>query len=387
MRAGLSATLLALALPCMADAGVPDPADMAALGDLRQAVDAARRTHPDLPLETALAGLAIKSGTTWFGNELGAPGAAAMTRFPQARPEGVSAAEWRALLASRIDGAGENGRVGYLLIDLDGDGLRDLAIESDLDLDGAGHIVHVLRQADGRFGKPAPVSPGAAMPNLPSALYALFERGANQSADWIRLRGRVYAAFRDSRYGADRVYLLRPWQDHGQLPRLSISYRYQLSVPALQKPGAAPAARLAPARQRALDAAAKLAAIRAAELSADPPVNRPATPPTPICPVAADADEDVRQASTGYGPAPYTTEAVADVPVRIGGQCYIGQLRNWFGAYTPKMGLAADLCIRKPEEPGPSPEACYRVQGRRSVSAVSAGMAPFDATQMMPLEP
>ncbi|WP_321921261.1 hypothetical protein [Paraburkholderia guartelaensis] len=56
-----------------------------------------------------------------------------------------------------------------------------------------------------------------------SSLYTLNGRGANQSGDWIRLRGRVYAAYRDSAYGVDDVYLIRPLTVVGEVPVSSLA--------------------------------------------------------------------------------------------------------------------------------------------------------------------
>jgi hypothetical protein len=200
-------------------------------------------------------------------------------------------------------------------------------------------------------------------------MYDISERGGNSDATWVRLRGRVYAAFRDGRYGADQVVLLRPWRGPGQVPRLDIRYRYRLSVPAVQQVGGKPEARLAPALHQALNAA-----VAAPLPAADHGTKRA----TPICPVPADAPDDVREASVAYGPAHYTIEAIADVRVQVGAQCHIGQIRTWYGRYAPPEGLAAELCIRKPEELEPADDNCYAVQGARTVARLDAGSMPYN---------
>lgn len=340
----------------------PGQDDMDALDTLRRAVEATRRNDAALALEKTLAGLAIKSGMTSFSNEEDPHDPGGDARFPRQRPAGVGDAEWRALLASRIDGGGEHGRADYTLLDIDGDGRRDLVIDTYTGGTGLFRSVRTLRQAGGKF-----VAPGASPEG--AHLYEMGERGGNHGADWIRLHGRVYLAFRESQYGMDQLSLLRPWHGHGQVPRLTLRYRYRLAVPALQARGERPAVRLAPALHRALNDAVTRAVVLAARTSP--------SAATPICPLPANAPDDVREAGSAYGLAHYTFEGVADVAVRVGSQCYIGQLRDWFGAYAAEDGLAAEICMRKPEEPVSSEEQCYTVHGPREITGIAAGTGPF----------
>jgi len=363
-----------LALACIVDAGaagVPDKTDMEALDALRQAMETAHRTDPELPYDKAIDSLRIRSGTALFSNEPDKGDGSGLSRFPRKRPDGVSAAEWHTLQASHIEGGGENGRASYMLVDLDGDGQRDLVIDTYTGGTGMYSSISALRQNGGRFVVPgAPPAPPPEQPDA-SYLYALNGRGGNQAADWIRLRGRVYAAYRDSRYGVDNIYLLRPWHSDGQVPRLVIRYRYAFSVPALQPSQNGQASRLSPALHRALTEAAKLAAIQA-----DKPVDGELTP---LCPVPADATDEVRDAYSRYGPGHYTFEIVADVPVLVGTECHIGQLRNWYGGYTPGKGLDAQLCVRKPEELERTEDTCYAAWAPRTVIGITADVVPFQA--------
>lgn len=351
-------------------AGLHARADMAALAALRQAVEAARRSDPALPFETVVKRLAFKPASASFANEPDPDNAFEPARFPRKRPHGVSAAEWRALLASHIDGGGENGMANYTLLDLNGDGRRDLVIDSYTGGTGLFQTISVLRQQGNRFVIPgAGPAAGLALSSDgmdASSLYTVNGRGGNQSGAFIRLRGQVYAAYRDSQYGVDNIYLLRPWRRSGQVPRLTIRYRYQLSVPIIQDRYERAPMRLTPELHQALETAARQAALRA---DAAPPATA-----MPICPIAADADEETRATSTGYGPGHYSFETVADVAVHVGSQCYIGQLKDWFGGYDGKHGLMAQLCIRKPENVDLAEEECYTVQGPRSVVAIEAGV-------------
>lgn len=353
--------------------GMPDKADMEALDELRQALETLRKTDPELPLDKIIHKLGIAPGGTGFANEDDPGDTSEPAHFPRKRPRGVSEAEWRAMLASKVDGGGENGRANYTLVDIDGDGLRDLVIDSYTGGTGLFSTISVVRQAGGRFTLPGagPASATPASPDEPDAsyLYSLNGRGSNQAAEWIRLRGRVYAMYRDSRYGEDNLYLLRPWHGSGQVPRLRIRYRYRLSVPALQQEEGRAATRLPPALHGALNQAV----ASAATLGNKEAVART----TPICPLPAGAPDDMREANLSYGTGHYTIEDIADVPVMVGTQCHIGRLRDWFGGYTPKSGLDAQICIRKPEDLSPSEEACYTVEGPRTVVGITAGVGPF----------
>jgi uncharacterized protein len=343
--------------------GKPDTSDMAALAVLRQTVEAARRTDAQRPLEKAIERFKITSGATSFANDDSDQDG--NKRFPRKRPEGVSAAEWKALEASPIateDNAEADGvvdRMDYTLLDLDGDGLRDLIVEDHTGGTGMVSSISVLRQTGGRF-----VVPPGTNAEDGAYLYSLSGRPSNNAAEWIRLNGRVYAAYLDTRYGEDQVSLLRPWARQGQVPRLSVRYRYRLAVPVVQRKPDMPATRLDNALHAGLSRAVALVPPALVEEA------KPRT--TPICPLPADASNEDREKALSYGPGHYTFEVVDDVPVQVGKQCWIGQLRSWFGGYGPD-GLAAELCIRKPQADLVNEEACYTVNGPRTVIGIDAG--------------
>jgi hypothetical protein len=135
------------------------------------------------------------------------------------------------VLASDLESDAEEGSVSYLLLDLDGDGRRDLVLDSYIGGTGLFSEVSALRLYGGRF-LPADLS-GA--PDAGASLYTINGRVANQSGDWIRLRDRVYAVYRVGAYGEDRLHLLRPLRRVGEVPTLTVRYRYELSVPRQQK--------------------------------------------------------------------------------------------------------------------------------------------------------
>lgn len=342
----------------------PDDVDRAALEELRQAVETARKTDSEFPLEKVIDALRIKSGITSFANAYDANAPGSVAQFPTIRPEGVTADEWRALRESGIEGGGENGAGAYTLMDVDGDGQRDLVIDTYLGGTGLFGETSVLRRKGGRFEGPA-------IPNDESgasALYTTGGRGANQSGQWIRLRGRVYAAYRNSLYGVDDVYLLRPLTIVGEVPKLTVRYRYRLSIPKVQSDEKGTATTLDGALHAALSQAlGKIDTRQARDFG-------PAD--VPLCPVPEGTSEDDRGNYTRYGTGHYTFEVVGDVPVWLGRECRIGRVVDWFGAYSSKGGLGAAFWVRKPSEP--DREQTYEVDGVRTATGTAAAIARFE---------
>ncbi len=346
----------------------PDAVDRAALDELRLAVQARRRSSPEFPLERALAALAVEKTATSFSNERDAEEGGDVDTFPKRRPRGVSRDEWAALKRSGIDGGGENGHASYMLLDLDGDGRRDLVVDSYIGGTGLFNHVSTLRRNGGRFeGQPysaddEPDGEGT------SYLYSLNGRGSNQRAYWVRLQGRVYAAYVEGRYGVDTVSLLRPLKLNDRVPSLTLRYRYELSVPRLQEDhDALP-------RRRLLSPETQAILGRALEAVKNPPAPDAADGESSVCPGDAKADE--ADGGRGFGPAHYSYEAVGDFPVWFGSaDCRPGRLIDWFGAYTEKDGLLAQLWVVRP---GDEAYETYTVAGRRRVVRIEAGRAAFD---------
>lgn len=342
----------------IATAYVPDDTDRLALEDLRQAVEAASQNDAEFPLENSLAALSVKSGVTTFSNVRDHEDDDE-AHFPKKRPDGVTQDEWTALQASNIDAGGENGNASYTLIDLDGDGLRDLVINSYVGGTGLFSDISAVRRNGARFTAAA----ATPIPGFPhddddtvSELYTLNGRGSNQSGDWIQLRGRVYAAYRVSHYGVDHVYLLRPLRGVGEAPALTVQYRYQLSVPKQQKNEDKGTTRI-------LDDTLHDALTQALTQINPEKIIAPAGNPKPLCPIPAGLPEDDRSQYYSYGPGHYAFEIVGDVGVRVGPRCYVAQLINWFGGYDAKNGLYAMMGMRAPNVDGE--EDAFTVVGKR----------------------
>jgi uncharacterized protein len=330
----------------------PDDVDRQALDDLREQVEATRRTDPVFPLEKVIDRLRIRTGMTSFSNVKDGDGPEDIAHFPTARPAGVSADEWRALKASTIEGGGDDGGASYTLMRIDGNAQRDLVINSYMGGTGDFTDTSVLRRQGGKFvgSYTALQTPGDVPASDVSAevdgpiqpyLYSINGRGANQSGDWIQLRGRVYVAYRVSYYGVDNVYLLRPLTVVGQVPKLTVRYQYQLSIPKDQKDANSHAA-------GTLDPTLHAALTRALSAVSHDEADDTGYAKTPLCPIPDTVTGDDRQDYYGIGPGQYTYEIVANVPVWVGHQCYMGQVIDAFGAYDNKDGFAAQFTIRAP---------------------------------------
>ncbi|WP_245964831.1 lysozyme inhibitor LprI family protein [Trinickia dinghuensis] len=334
----------------------PDDVDRQALEDLRERVDTMRKTDPVFPLEKVIDRLRIKTGMTTFSNVKDGDGPEDIAHFPTKRPSGVTADEWRALRASNIEGGGDEGHASYTLMKMDGDAQRELVIDSYMGGTGDFTYTSVLRRQGGKFVGPytslqtpgdvpaSEISTAADGDPAQSYLYSINGRGANQSGDWIQLRGRVYAAYRVSYYGEDNVYLLRPLSIVGQAPKLTVRYRYQLSVPKTQKSDDS-------GTDEALDPAMRSGIMQALDKVGSEPTNDTGNETKPLCPIPDTVKGDDRQEYYAMGPAQYVVEVVANVPVWAGHQCYVGQVTDSFGAYDSKDGLYAQIRLHKPGAP------------------------------------
>lgn len=335
----------------------PDAVDLQAMNDLQERIRAESKNHPEFALERALAAWAVDSSETSFAGDPVDDSYGEQTNFPKSRPKGVSEDEWKALNASRIEGAAETGRTSYALLDLDDDGQRDLIVDTYAGGTGLFTYVETWHRTGERFVKRS-VEPE-------SSLFYTNDRGANQAVSWIRLHDRIYAAYRNSAYGVDNLYLLNPLKINRQVPTVSVRYAYSLQVPTTQhKEDDTSTYELEADLHAALDHA-----ITQAMKAAPDSTNN-----SPLCPIPPTGTGDDDYYS--YGPTYYAIEKITDLPVMIGGECYIGALVNWFGSYSEKAGLFAQLAVRKPgvEASGTS----YEVYGRRHVTEVSGSLGKVE---------
>lgn len=343
----------------------PSDVDTSAAEDLRQAIRTASNADAEFPLERTLELLAIKTGTSQFSDVEDEDTSADESHFPKTLPKGVTKDEWKALTASNIEGASESGKSAYTLMDLDGDGRRDLVVDTYTGGTGLFSYVETYHRVADVFVRRT--SALGRESSTSSFLLSLNDRGANQSVDWINLRGHVYAAYRNSYYGVDQLYLLNPLEVTGTVPIVTVQYRYQLSVPKTQKDEASDTSinlddALHDALIQALDKVSKTEAKDVGEQK------------DPICPIPPSGEGDGDY--YGYGPGHYSFEIVGDMPVVIAGQCYIGRLMDWFGGYSAKDGLGAQLVMRKPDRE--ETDRSYQVNGKRRLIDVTTSMGKVE---------
>lgn len=338
----------------------PNDIDKQVLDDLQKLIQAESQSDPEFALERTLAALSTKSTLTTFYAESDEDQYSETNHFPKTVPKGVTQGEWKALQATNLDADTELGQTTFNLLDLDEDGQRDLIVQTYTGGTGLFSFFETYRRNGDRF-----IRRTAALDQdsgVGSSLYSTNDRGANQSVSWISIRGKVYAAYRDSAYGVDTVYLLSPLQVNVEVPTLTVNYRYRLSIPRTQlKDDSKTTYTLKPELQRAL--AKGLTTV--GKDSADTGQER-----KPICPIPAsvvDAEEYY-----GYGAGNYMIESVADFPVVIGSECFIARLNNHFGAYSKKAGLYAHMTMRKPGSIEQERE--YEVDGRRRFAQVTASI-------------
>ncbi|PTC20414.1 hypothetical protein C0J26_10770 [Pseudomonas baetica] len=298
----------------------PSDLDKQVLDDLQKRIRAASENDPEFALERTLDSLAIKTRQTSFSSEPDDDQYSEKTHVPKAVPKGVSRHEWSALLASNLNAHTELGQITFTLFDLDGDGQRDLIVQTYIGGTGLFTLFETYRRDGDRFTRRTAALDKES--GVGSSLYSTNDRGANQSVNWITVRGKVYAAYRDSGYGVDQVYLLSPLQMNREVPIVTVHYRYQLRIPRTQHHnGNNITYKLKPELQQALTQGL---ATMDEELSGTRQERQP------ICPIPQSA-KDSEEEYYGYGAGYYAVESVADFPVIIGTECFIARLNNWFG--------------------------------------------------------
>ncbi|MFW9078010.1 lysozyme inhibitor LprI family protein [Pseudomonas sp. P2757] len=337
----------------------PDDIDKQVTEDLQQRIRDMSKVYPEFALERAVGSLTISKGQTSFDGDPNDDPSEDHTLFPKKTPKGVTQDEWRALTASGLDADAAQGRATYTLMDLDGDGQRDLLIATYTGGTGLFTFYDTLRRDGGRFTRRlTPYDPEA---GAGSSLFSISDRGADQWASWIKSHGRTYLAFRDGSYGVDELYLINPLKINRQIPTITVRYDYRLTVPRSQY-------READNTTYKLDPGLRKTLSRALIKSNAGKPQQPSESTAPLCPIPASGEGDDNYSS--YGASYYAVEPVTDMTVIIGNDCYIARLINWYGRYGEKDGLNALLMLRKPGSA--DPEQSYSINGRRHVTQVSS---------------
>ena len=324
------AASLLLATPALA----VDDVDKAAIEDLRVLVAAECKANPQCPLDDLFSRLQepIVANMTAFETVMKDGNSSTMS-LPDTRPDGVTADEWQALQISGIKDVHSDiyDTKSYTLVDLDGDGQRDLVINDDITGESSNEISTWAfhRQGD-KFDGLASFRED----NYDGGfLYLNTEYDGSTAAHWIRLRGRIYAVWRFTHYGYDDLYLLRPFVTNHEVPILTVRYHYRLAVSVEE----------ASQWQVWFDLLSKDTALNGDKLSkaltkalqsmSDKTPNL-ATPKTPLCPIPASVKGDDRKQYYAYradspdsdDSSEESDNAVGDMPIQAGGKCYIARL-------------------------------------------------------------
>ena len=153
-----------------------------------------------------------------------------------------------------------------------------------------------------------------------------------------------------------------------KVPRLSLHYRYQLSIPRLQE-GSDRAGRTV------LTAETKSILQNALKAMENPLALNRGDSETPLCPPPDGPLADGTDSYQGFGPSHYLVEPVGDFAVWFDkNDCRLGRLIDWFGAYSENDGLLAQLWVKKPTD---EDYETFAVIGRRRVVKIDSGLASF----------
>ena len=338
-------------------------ADNLALRTLYNAVLKAQKSDPELSLNKVAEQFPLTGHITDFTLTY-----ADDTLITTSKPSpDISDDEWQAFLRSAISADSENGKVSFTLIDLDGDGKRDLIIDSYVGGTGLFSYTGVLKRGDDDF---AAVN-GSDSDNgddfdagVPGALFSINGRGANQWNHWVKINGQVYALWYNGQFGEDNLYLLRPFSTTSQTPAVTVRYRYTLNSirsPEKDQP-------LTPS----LSDGDKADLLRSLEvMQGNLLKDKPASDnDAPICPIPPGTSADEADNYYSGVAVNYIYETVAYIPVWLNGKCYIGTIFSHHGAY--RHGVDAEITLSSPRE-DEEVIGDYLISGLRHVISVTSG--------------
>ena len=332
--------------------------DNTALKTLRSAVERMQKSAPDLELSKIASQFPLTGQITDFRISY-----AEDSTEPTAKPSPeISDDEWQAFSRTTISADSENGDVNFTLIDLDGDGKRDLIIDSYVGGTGLFSYTGVLKRGDDAFfvvnGKQDDDDFG-----VPGALFSENGRGANQWSQWVRINSKVYALWYNGLYNEEKLYLLRPFIADDKAPVITVHYRYEYDMNSIQpqEEGHPLIPKLnAKDKTKLINELNKMQSMLLPNQQASDSVSS-------ICPIPAGTlPEDADNYNAGIA-GNYTSEPVAAIPVWVNGDCLIGSVESYFGR-------GEFIILLSPKDQDIVGE--YSVTGTRHVTSIKSGWNP-----------
>ncbi len=368
-----AALLAALSLPPLAAASDLD----GVLERLRAEIAAVAADDP-APIDTVLARYRDETG---IDLQIPVAGDSDAPLPALVRPATVAPADWDAVTRylhqtdARHTVPVEMGELSLSLLDLDGDGQRDLVQSAYSGGTGLYTQVDLLRR-DPQRGF---VVPDSLDPQRPWAQgqYGISGRGSDQGLYWLRIDGVSYIAYRDGDYYGDTLLLNRPLSadPRERSPAVQLQVRYgrqhRLADPVMHLDGEpldAQATAIAGDR-RLLKHIDRLLAT----LSIDGEGVAHFGDEQGRCPVPAGTDPDQAPAWPWRGAGSYTFDTAGDTVIRSGKQCYSASLIALRSSYAGDHALCCQLWLYR----GPGEQAAtLDLRSRRWVSGVTLVPVP-----------
>lgn len=297
------------------------------------------------------------------------------------RPATVAPADWDAVTRylhqtdARHTVPVEMGELSLSLLDLDGDGQRDLVQSAYSGGTGLYTQVDLLRR-DPQRGF---VVPDSLDPQRPWAQgqYGISGRGSDQGLYWLRIDGVSYIAYRDGDYYGDTLLLNRPLSadPRQRSPAVQLQVRYgrqhRLADPVMHldgEPADANATAIA-ADRRLLKRIDRL--LAALTLDGDGVAHF--GDEQARCPVPPGTDPGEADIWPWRGAGSYTFDTAADTVIRSGNQCYSATLIALRSSYAGDHALCCQLWLYR----GPGEQAAtLDLRSRRWVSGVTLVPVP-----------
>jgi len=368
-----AALLAALSLPPLAAASDLD----GVLERLRAEIAAVPADDP-APIDTVLARYRDETGVDL---QIPVAGDSDAPLPALVRPPTVTPADWAAVTRylsesdARHTVPVEMGELSLSLLDLDGDGQRDLVQSAYSGGTGLYTQVDLLRR-DPQRGF---VVPDSLDPQRPWAQgqYGISGRGSDQGLHWLRIDGVSYIAYRDGDYYGDTLLLNRPLSadPRERSPAVQLQVRYgrqhRLADPVMHLDGEpldAQATAIAGDRRLLKHIDHLLAA-----LSIDGEGVAHFGDEQGRCPVPAGTDPDEAPAWPWRGAGSYTFDTAGDTVIRSGKQCYSASLIALRSSYAGDHALCCQLWLYR----GPGEQAAtLDLRSRRWVSRVTLVPVP-----------